>query len=85
MNDWPKYESHKVVRAAKIFDIVDSGGVLTVLVKPYGDHEVEAFHPTEPAMVSRAEIGGYAVIYEDGYKSISPAKAFEEGYRPVSL
>lgn len=24
--------------------------------------------------------GGYYVVYEDGYKSFSPAKAFEEGY-----
>jgi len=24
--------------------------------------------------------GDYYVVYEDGYKSISPAKAFEEGY-----
>ena len=26
------------------------------------------------------EVGGYYVVYEDGYKSFSPAKAFEEGY-----
>ena len=25
--------------------------------------------------------GGYYVVYDDGYKSFSPAKAFEEGYR----
>ena len=41
------------------------------------------FHPTEPAMAARAEVGGYAVIYEDGYKSISPKKAFEEGYKLI--
>jgi hypothetical protein len=26
------------------------------------------------------EPGGYYVVYPDGYKSYSPAKAFEEGY-----
>jgi hypothetical protein len=26
------------------------------------------------------QAGGYYVVYEDGYKSYSPAKAFEEGY-----
>ena len=26
------------------------------------------------------EVGGYYVVYKDGYKSYSPAKAFEEGY-----
>lgn len=29
------------------------------------------------------EIGGYYVVYEDGYKSYSPAKAFEEGYTRI--
>jgi hypothetical protein len=26
------------------------------------------------------DIGGYYVVYEDGYKSFSPASAFENGY-----
>ena len=29
--------------------------------------------------------GDYIVIYADGYKSWSPAKAFEEGYTRVEL
>lgn len=28
----------------------------------------------------KPKAGDYLVIYEDGYQSISPAKAFEEGY-----
>ena len=28
----------------------------------------------------KPEVGGYFVQYADGYKSFSPAKAFEEGY-----
>ena len=28
-------------------------------------------------------IGGYYVVYKDGYKSFSPAEAFEEGYTPI--
>lgn len=28
--------------------------------------------------------GGYYVVYEDGYKSWSPADAFEKGYTPKS-
>jgi hypothetical protein len=28
----------------------------------------------------KPEPGGYYVVYDDGYKSFSPAKAFEEGY-----
>ena len=27
---------------------------------------------------------GYAVVYEDGYRSWSPKEAFERAYRPVT-
>lgn len=29
------------------------------------------------------KVGGYFVVYDDGYKSFSPAKPFEEGYSRV--
>jgi hypothetical protein len=29
---------------------------------------------------SNPQIGGYYVLYEDGYESFSPADAFESGY-----
>jgi hypothetical protein len=32
----------------------------------------------------KPEPGGYFVQYADGYKSFSPAKAFEEGYTKIS-
>lgn len=28
----------------------------------------------------KPEVGGYYVVYKDGYKSFSPADAFEDGY-----
>ena len=28
-------------------------------------------------------VGGYYVVYADGYKSFSPATAFEEGYTKI--
>ena len=31
----------------------------------------------------KPEVGGYYVVYDDGYKSFSPAKAFEDGYTRV--
>jgi hypothetical protein len=31
----------------------------------------------------KPEVGGYFVVYDDGYKSFSPAKAFEEGYTRI--
>lgn len=40
-----------------------------------------AMMPTTPSTAPAA--GGYYVVYEDGYQSYSPAKAFEDGYAPV--
>lgn len=77
---WTRYTSHKVVQAAPISEIAEINGKLHVLVKPYDDHTVVRFEPTEPAMLAHAEVGGYAVIYADGFKSISPKQVFEEGY-----
>lgn len=74
MSNWPEYVSHKVIRAMPITDILPDG---TILV---GDDR-ELFEPTVPAMADKAEIGGYAMLYPDGFKSISPRKAFEDGYR----
>ena len=38
--------------------------------------------PLSPEYVAKhkPEVGGYYVVYEDGYKSFSPAGAFESGY-----
>ncbi len=32
----------------------------------------------------KPQVGGYYVVYDDGYKSYSPAKAFEEGYTQIT-
>lgn len=85
MSDWPKYESHKIVQAAKItrleFDLAGGriGPVTKIYVDP-GDGTEEAFWPTIDDMAQKAETGGWAILYPDGFKSISPAKQFEEGY-----
>lgn len=80
MPEWPKYLSHKVVSAAEIVEIVEHGGTLSLLVKPYGDHTVERFEATEPAMTARAEVGWYAVKYDNGFQSVSPGDEFRKGY-----
>jgi hypothetical protein len=81
MSDWPKYQSHKIVQAAKIvgFD-ADAGGKPRAIV--HGPDGAEGFVPTVPAMLDKAEVGDWAMLYPDGYRSISPAKQFEEGYMP---
>jgi hypothetical protein len=81
MSDWPRYESHKIVQARRIvgfFNTPDTGGRVCGIVEGG-----ERFAPIQNVMLEAANVGDYAVIYEDGYKSISPAKAFEEGYRKV--
>lgn len=77
---WPTFRSHKQVQAAVIHSIQDVGGTLIILVKPYGDHRVETFQPTEPGMVNRCAPGDYAMRYRDGYQSVCPKKEFEDGY-----
>jgi hypothetical protein len=85
MSDWPKYESHKVVQAAKIIsthnDFGEGGRFLWV---DPGTGVLEKFSPTVDAMFDKAEVGGYAMLYPDGFKSVSPKQAFEDGYTVVA-
>lgn len=92
MSQLPEYVSHKKVRAAKIVGITwkedyDFGGVTILhLRRPYPTVEVDQAYCEKhlPALVQEGliepYIGGYFVVYEDGHRSWSPAKTFEEGY-----
>ena len=70
------YKCHKQVKAFKISDIkliedsiynlVGSNDIVTVR-----EDFMQKFKP---------EVGGYYVLYKDGYQSYSPAEPFEEGY-----
>ena len=73
---WPEYVCHKIVRAARILS-VSPEDVITVQL-PNGFLDV--FDPTEPSSRKNAVPGAWAVVYHDGYKSISPEKAFTDGY-----
>lgn len=80
----PRYVCHKKVWALKIKalePIEGSSGKLAGI----------SMYPVEPGYAPilldgaymekhRPEVGGYYVVYDDGYKSFSPAKAFEDGY-----
>jgi hypothetical protein len=83
---WPKYRSHKVVQAAKIVSIHhDLGeGPYFLWVDP-GTGNLEKFTPTELKMLDHAEVGGYAVVYEDGYRSITPKAPFDDGYTLIGV
>lgn len=78
----PRYKCHKEVWAAKITgfrqngepdmpDILlgEIGGIVTKLPDWHAKH--------------KPQIGGYYVVYDDGYASYSPAAAFEAGYSRI--
>ncbi len=85
----PEYQCHKKVHALKIISITldadlaksegrETDGTATIFPENgrYGlirlSAEYVAKHNPQP--------GGYYVVYADGYKSYSPASAFEAGY-----
>ena len=88
--EMPKYRCHKEVWALKIKAIVnpndgletdDGERVLTFSDKRY---EHAAFVVNDDYIKKHnPQVGGYYVIYKDGYKSFSPAEAFEEGYTRI--
>lgn len=89
MNDAPQvqmpmYKCHKEVWALKIKDVAsqdpadagwkvipEDGAYAPIVVS---DEWVQKHQP---------RVGGYYVVYKDGYVSFSPAEAFEDGYTKV--
>ncbi len=78
----PLYKCHKEVFALKIKDIgypkEGCGTDHTLLFEETGFAPIEV--SKEYIQNHNPEAGGYYVVYKDGYKSFSPAKAFEDGY-----
>ena len=83
MSKLPTYKCHKEVNAAKIavieFEADDSAKIaligLDYIIKTDANYKTK-FRGDENDL-------GYYVIYQDGYVSWSPIKAFEEGYTRV--
>ena len=75
----PKWKCHKEVQAGKITGIApnDEAGWTPLLL---GDIDAEIRVSPEWREKHKPEVGGYYVVYADGYSSYSPGKAFEEGY-----
>ena len=83
--EMPRYKCHKIVHALKIDKLkppmpAEQGGSglwaivpLDIKYAPFtvSDEYMRKHHP---------QPGGYYVVYADGYKSFSPADAFEDGY-----
>ena len=87
--EMPRYQSHKVVWALKIKAIVrdgegedretDGSAMITPEEPGYAPFKVDHayMHKHKP------QVGGYYVVYGDGYQSWSPADAFESGYTRI--
>jgi hypothetical protein len=72
--EMPRYVCHKQVWALKIKAI----GVSSFI--PEDSRYAEIPLSQDYMVKHKPQAGGYYVVYQDGYESYSPAKAFEEGY-----
>lgn len=85
--EMPRYKCHKEVWAFKIKDIT-LGGVGPERTGGLIYPEEQGYAPVviDQAYLDKHQphVGGYYVVYKDGYKSFSPADAFEEGYSRVN-
>lgn len=77
----PQYQCHKKVWALKIKSIKAEPQGWTVTP------EDEGFAPfvvdSDYVKKHNPRAGGYYVVYDDRYKSYSPAEAFESGYTRI--
>lgn len=90
--EMPKYKSHKTVWALKIRKIhldhedarkegreTDGSATITPEETGYAPFKVDRDYLAK----HKPTVGGYYVVYADGYKSFSPAKAFDDGYTRI--
>ena len=82
----PRYKCHKEVHALKIASVVRADRfapdsvVGKMFIMPAGNEFEPVEVSDEYVAKHNPQAGGYYVVYEDGHKSYSPSKAFEEGY-----
>lgn len=85
----PRYKCHKEVWALRIMGIqfdsdkavaenreTDGSAIITPSEPGYAPFKVDAAYVRK----HQPKIGGYYVVYRDGYRSWSPAAEFEDGY-----
>lgn len=88
MKQMPQYQSVKKVWALKMETLVfdadlakkenrETDGTATFTAEKQGFDPIKL--SAEFVLKHKPKVGGYYVLYKDGYKSWSPAKAFEEG------
>lgn len=87
MGELADYRCHKIVKAGKIIEITYANTLVDGVVHVFVLVEDVNGAPAKVAVPfmalhqrKQAAVGDYVVIYEDGYKSWSPAAVFEAGY-----
>lgn len=80
----PLWRCHKTVGAAKI-DVIDRKPDGSAILHLSADgRKLESIRVNHQWMEKHEPyVGGYLVQYEDGYRSFSPAPAFESGYTRI--
>ena len=75
------YKCHKIVWALKIKEIerIAKGAKITPAEKGFDIFYVDVNYVNR----HQPRVGGYYVVYEDGYKSFSPGDVFDDGYTKV--
>lgn len=81
--EMPQYRCHKTVRALKIWAVHLCGPGDAALLQWVDESYAPLQVSEEFVQRHRPEAGGYYVVYDDGYASYSPAKAFELGYTKI--
>lgn len=80
----PRWKCHKEVHAFRIiginFPTEQDGGNVKI-----SGNGLEVEVTADYMKKHRPQIGGYYVLYEDGYHSFSPAAAFESGYTRIGV
>lgn len=87
--EMPRYKCHKQVWALKIAKIVrdgegedretDESAMITPAEEGYAPFKVDHAYMRK----HNPQVGGYYVVYKDGYESWSPASEFEDGYTRI--
>jgi hypothetical protein len=76
-----RFKCHKIVHAGQIMAIEPTqGGFRIDYTGRNGELRFVNVKDAWAAKHATAEVGGYLVVYEDGFMSYSPKKAFEDGY-----
>lgn len=82
--EMPRYRCHKEVWALKISTVKPSPLPENYMILTFDESEYAPMHVDfDWYFKHKPSVGGYYVVYKDGYTSFSPAAAFEEGYRRI--